>query len=75
MVDRELDRLAERDPAPAVDRGAEAGAAVVREQGRVIVGGGLDRRARRIRLDPRGVDREEDVGDAAELLDEVRAVP
>ena len=60
-----------RDAAPAVDRCAEAGAAVVGQERGVVVGCGLDRGARGVRLHARRLDREEHVRDAAELLDEV----
>ena len=75
MIDRELDLLTEPDLPPPVDRGAEAGPEVVRQQRRVVVAGGLDRRPRGVGLDTWRLEREEEVGEAAELLDHDPGAP
>src|SRR4249919_102855 len=71
VIDGELQGVAEHDGPVPVDRRAEARSAVVREQGRVVIGRGLDRRARGFGLYARRIDREEDVRDTTKLLDEV----
>ena len=71
MVDRQLELLARHDSAPAVDGRAEAGTVVVGEERHVVLRHGLDGGPRRIRLHARSVERKEDVGDPAQLLDEI----
>ena len=75
VIDGELDLLTERDFPPPVDRGAESGPEIVGEQRRVVVAGGLDRGPGGVGLDTWRVEREEEIGEAAELLDHRPGAP